>query len=104
MIVGGWRRGQGSRSDTLGSLLLGIPDTDGLRYVGRVGTGFTEPILESLTRKLVRLSRKTSPFTDTLTTAQRKDANWVTPRLVGEVGFTEWTTANLLRQIGRAHV
>ncbi|MDH6291715.1 ATP-dependent DNA ligase [Rhodococcus sp. NM-2] len=97
VIVGGWRRGKGSRSDTLGSLLLGIPDTDGLRYVGRVGTGFTEPMLESLTRKLERLSRKTSPFTDTLTTAQRKDANWVTPRLVGEVGFTEWTTANLLR-------
>ncbi|MDI9954094.1 MULTISPECIES: hypothetical protein [Rhodococcus] len=76
---------------------IGIPDTDGLRYVGRVGTGFTEPMLESLTRKLERLSRKTSPFTDTLTTAQRKDAHWVTPRLVGEVGFTEWTTANLLR-------
>ncbi|MFC9553957.1 ATP-dependent DNA ligase [Rhodococcus sp. NPDC056960] len=97
VIVGGWRWGRGSRADTLGSLLLGIPDSDGLRYVGRVGTGFTEPMLDSLTGKLERLARKTSPFAAALTAAQRKDANWVTPRLVGEVGFTEWTTANLLR-------
>ncbi|WP_104134681.1 hypothetical protein [Cryobacterium sp. Y62] len=39
-MVGGWRPGKGIRSGTIGSLLLGVPTDTGLRYVGRVGTGF----------------------------------------------------------------
>ncbi len=35
------RMGRGERRDSLGALLLGIPDDGGLRYVGKVGTGFT---------------------------------------------------------------
>ena len=42
VVVGGWKPGQGRRADTIGSLLLGMPDADGLRYVGKVGTGFTD--------------------------------------------------------------
>ncbi|MET3953437.1 bifunctional non-homologous end joining protein LigD [Rhodococcus sp. OAS809] len=97
VLVGGYRPGKGARANSLGSLLLGVPDEDGLRYIGRVGTGFTESALETLSRTLKRMSRKTSPFSAELKPAERKDAVWVTPRLVGEIAFTEWTTAGLVR-------
>jgi bifunctional non-homologous end joining protein LigD len=97
VLVGGYRPGKGARADTLGSLLLGVPDENGLRYIGRVGTGFTVPMLDTLSSKLQRLTRKTSPFSTELKPAERKDAVWVTPRLVGEISFTEWTTAGLVR-------
>lgn len=97
VIVGGYRQGKGSRADSLGSLLLGVPAENGLRYIGRVGTGFTESTLETLSRKLHSLARKTSPFCTELKPAERKDAVWVTPQLVGEIAFTEWTTAGLVR-------
>jgi len=96
VVVGGWRPGNGARSGTIGSLLLGLPGDDGLRYAGRVGTGFSEQVLDDLLRRLTRLERKTSPFVDVPRDAA-KDAHWVTPRLVGEVTFTEWTSDGSLR-------
>ena len=42
VVIGGWRPGQGRREGGIGSLLMGIPTTDGLRYVGRVGSGFND--------------------------------------------------------------
>ncbi len=96
VVVGGWRPGNGARSGTIGSLLLGIPGDDGLRYAGRVGTGFSEQVLDDLLSRLRRLERKTSPFVDVPRDAAR-DAHWVTPRLVGEVTFSEWTSDGSLR-------
>jgi bifunctional non-homologous end joining protein LigD len=97
VVVGGWRPGNGRRENTVGSLLLGIPTNDGLRYVGRVGTGFSDRDLDSLTGQLARMSRKTSPLYD-VPSADARDAHWVTPALVGEVEFAEWTSADRLRQ------
>ncbi len=96
VVVGGWRAGKGSRSDRMGSLLLGIPGADGLDYLGRVGTGFSERDIESITTKLRGIERKTSPFTD-LPDADASDARFVTPSLVGEVQFAEWTESGRLR-------
>jgi bifunctional non-homologous end joining protein LigD len=96
VVVGGWRPGQGNRADTIGSLLLGIPVHNGLSYVGQVGTGFTREMLADLQRELGR-ARATSPFTGPLPAREAKDARWVTPRLVGEVAFTEWTRDGRLR-------
>ena len=42
VVIGGWTEGRGEREGSLGALLLGIPDGDGLRYVGKVGTGFSD--------------------------------------------------------------
>jgi bifunctional non-homologous end joining protein LigD len=97
VVIGGWTEGHGSRSGTLGALLLGVPTEDGLRYVGKVGTGFTREALTDLSRDLGRIARKTSPFTTEVPTAERKSAHWVTPKQVGEVTFTEWTGAHRLR-------
>ncbi|MDQ1750394.1 MAG: bifunctional non-ous end joining protein LigD [Pseudonocardiales bacterium] len=97
VIVAGWKPGKGRRSGTIGSLLLGIPEDRGLVYVGNVGTGFTDAMLDTLLAKLMPLSRKSSPFADELSRADSRDAKWVTPKLVGEVSFTEWTADGRLR-------
>lgn len=97
VVIGGWRPGSGRRVDSVGSLLMGVPGESGLEYVGRVGTGFSDDELTQLARRLEKLRRKTSPFV----TAPRevaRDAQWITPTLVGEVEFAEWTSSGRLRQ------
>ena len=71
--------------------------TTGLRYAGQVGTGFTEAMLADLARLLRPLARKTSPFVDDVPRKDARDAHWVTPRLVGEVAYGEWTREGRLR-------
>jgi bifunctional non-homologous end joining protein LigD len=97
VVVVGWRPGQGRRADGIGSLLLALPSADGLRYAGKVGTGFTAATLRDLERRLGPLSRDSSPMAGDAPRADVRDAHWVEPRLVGEVRFTEWTRDGRLR-------
>lgn len=97
VVVGGWRPGRGNRSGTIGSLLLGVPTDTGLRYVGRVGTGFGERDLIDIRSRLTRLVRKTTPFGD-IPIPDARGAVWVRPTLVAEVEFAEWTATGRLRQ------
>jgi bifunctional non-homologous end joining protein LigD len=97
VVVGGWRPGKGGRGGRIGSLLLGVPDVDGLRYVGRVGTGFTAAMLDEIEKRLRRNLRRTSPFAGAVPPTDARDAVWVTPKHVGEVAFTEWTGSGRLR-------
>ncbi|RFA09688.1 ATP-dependent DNA ligase [Subtercola boreus] len=97
VVVGGWRPGKGRRADTIGSLLLGIPDGDTLRYVGRVGTGFSDTDLARLAGQVADLTRDTTPFADAPRDVAA-DAHWIEPTLVGEVEFAEWTASGHLRQ------
>ena len=98
VVVAGWKPGEGSRASTIGSLLLGVHDSSGqLRYAGHVGTGFTDPMLRDLAQRLRPLHQPASPFEDPLPPRHARDAHWVSPELVGEVAFTEWTSDNLMR-------
>jgi bifunctional non-homologous end joining protein LigD len=97
VVVGGWRPGQGRREASIGSLLLGIPDGDTFRYVGRVGTGFSDAMLDEIRHELDAHSRAKPSLTD-VPRADASDAHWVEPVLVGEVAFAEWTAAGRLRQ------
>jgi len=97
VVIGGWRPGNGRRANTIGSLLMGVPIDGTLRYVGRVGTGFADRDLDLIFARLARLGRATTPFADVPATDAR-DAHWVTPTLVGEVEFAEWTSDERLRQ------
>jgi bifunctional non-homologous end joining protein LigD len=97
VVVGGYRPGRGNRSHTIGSLLLGLPEDTGLRYVGRVGTGFSDAQLRSLAAELEPLQIKTCPFVDTLDRPVASSAVWVLPKIVGEVRFMDWTTTGHLR-------
>jgi bifunctional non-homologous end joining protein LigD len=97
VVIGGWKPGKGWRAGTVGSMLLGIPGLNGLEYVGHVGTGFTQQMLDDLHRDLRAIERKTSPFVGEVPARDKTDAHWVTPQLVGEVHFTEWTRDGRLR-------
>src|SRR3954454_153667 len=97
VIIGGWRPGQGAREGRIGSLLLGVQGPAGLEYAGDVGTGFHGGVLEELGDLLTPLRRATSPFATDLPRADAKDAVWVSPELVGEVLYGEWTSAGRLR-------
>ncbi|MDI3210738.1 ATP-dependent DNA ligase [Arthrobacter sp. AL12] len=96
VVVGGWRPGKGERGESVGSLLLGIPAGSKLRYVGRVGSGFSARELKELRQQLDALPRKTSPFEE-VPAADASDAHWVSAKLVGEVTFGEWTGSGKLR-------
>jgi len=97
VVVVGWKPGSGRRAGTVGSLLLAIPDDDGLRFVGKVGTGFRDAELDAIGRRLASIERKTSPL-DEIPAVDARDAHWVRPSLVGEVEFAEWTATGRLRQ------
>jgi bifunctional non-homologous end joining protein LigD len=97
VVVAGWKPGQGRRTDTVGSLLLGIPDDDGLRYVGKVGTGFKDKELVELTARLRPMEQQQNPFSS-IPAAEARDAHWIEPELVAEVEFGEWTHTGRLRQ------
>jgi bifunctional non-homologous end joining protein LigD len=93
-VIGGYTAPQGSR-ERLGALLVGYYDGKSLRYAGKVGTGYDRRTLENLHRRLVPLHRSTSPFSEG--PAPANEVQWVSPKLVGQVGFSEWTSAGLLR-------
>jgi bifunctional non-homologous end joining protein LigD len=93
-VVGGYTAPKGSR-ENLGALLVGYYEHGALRYAGKVGTGYDRAALEMLHRKLAPLHRRTSPFASG--PAPMSEVQWVTPRLVAEIGFGEWTPAGLLR-------
>ena len=93
-VVGGYTAPKGSR-ENLGALLVGYYEQGALRYAGKVGTGYDRATLEMLHRKLAPLRRRTSPFAPG--PAPAGEVQWMTPKLVVEIGFGEWTPAGLLR-------
>ena len=96
VVIAGWRAGQGRREGGVGSLLIGVPTPDGLRYLGRVGSGFNDRQLDEIEALLKPLARKTSPLVDA-PREDARDAHWVTPSLVGEVTYGELTEPGRLR-------
>lgn len=98
VVIGGWRAGEGGRTSGIGALLIGVPEGDGLQFVGRVGTGFTDKMLADLKAMLKPLETSESPFTAPLSTVDAKGLTYVRPELVGEVRYSERTTDNRLRQ------
>jgi bifunctional non-homologous end joining protein LigD len=98
VVVGGWTPGAGRRLGAIGALLLGLYDDQGiLRYVGQVGTGFTQQTLADLQRLLTPLEVDRPPFGDPVPRAQAGDAHWVSPLMVGEVAYRTVTPDRRLR-------
>jgi bifunctional non-homologous end joining protein LigD len=92
-VIVGYTPPKGSRSG-FGSLLLAVREGNALRYVGRVGTGFTESSLKQLLQRLAAMKTDKVPVTNP---PRRKDLTWVQPKLVCEVTFTEMTRDGSLR-------
>jgi len=97
VIVGGWTPRQGRRAGTLGALLLGVPCPDGLQFIGSVGTGFTDAMLDDLLSQLTKRERNTSPFVPAVPREFARQATWVRPDLVGEVEYRSVSRDGRLR-------
>ena len=83
LIVGGW--------------LVAVPGADGeLHYLGRAGSGIAPGDIDDIARTLAGIERKTPPVAR-IPDADRRDARWVTPTLVGEVAYSELTPQGRLR-------
>ncbi|HWF83156.1 MAG TPA: non-homologous end-joining DNA ligase [Streptosporangiaceae bacterium] len=94
-VIGGYTEPQGTRSG-FGALLIGYYDGEGrLISAGKVGTGFSEATLASLSGLLRQREIGTSPFD--AGPQPRSSVHWVKPELVAQIGFSEWTTAGQLR-------
>ena len=95
LVVGGFTDPQGARVG-LGALLVGYYDGDDFVFAGKVGTGFDTKLLLDLRRASMRIEKPTPPFTKA-TGLPRLRAHWVTPEIVVQVSFIEWTAHNKLR-------
>lgn len=94
-VIGGFTSPRGSRN-YFGSLYIGYFDEkDNLIYAGHVGTGFTQSSLEEIHKKLTKLTSNSNPFDSN--PPGYKNAQWVKPKLVAEIEFTEWTNEGILR-------
>ncbi len=93
-VVGGYTVPRGTRIE-LGALLVGYYDGGDLIYAGKVGTGFTDKVLRQLRERLDGLTSTESPFAKGQ--PKERDALWVRPELVAQIGFTEWTRDGKLR-------
>jgi len=77
------------------SLVLGVPEGEGFRYIGQVGTGFSAAEQEALMRRMTPLITRSCPFATEPDMAGHTE--WLRPFLVGEVTYTEETRDRLLR-------
>jgi bifunctional non-homologous end joining protein LigD len=109
-VVGGFTDPQGTRVG-LGALLVGYyaprrgpgrqerEPKDGsvdLVFAGKIGTGFDTKLLLDLRQRLDALTIEHSPFTRAVG-LPRLRAHWVTPSIVVQVSFIEWTHNDKLR-------
>jgi bifunctional non-homologous end joining protein LigD len=103
VVIGGWTRGEGGRSSTLGALLVGVYDDGALRYIGSVGTGFSDRTLETLMTSLRTVEAPECPFIEDPSGTRShfgkpvKGATWTRPELVAAVEFRELTSTGKLR-------
>lgn len=99
-VVGGWRPenvGTARVSATrIGALLLGVPDPDGLRFAGRVGSALASDAAQRALRGRL-LDADASPFHERLPRTEEKGARWCVPEVVVEVSHMGWTEAGKLR-------
>ncbi|MER5295956.1 non-homologous end-joining DNA ligase [Streptomyces pharetrae] len=95
VVVGGWLPGKGRLTGLPGAVLVGQRAAGTLRYVGSVGTGWSEAERTELAALLSELATDVCPFRPR---PAAPGAHWVLPRLVGEVRYSTRTRAGMLRQ------
>jgi DNA ligase D-like protein (predicted ligase)/DNA ligase D-like protein (predicted 3'-phosphoesterase) len=93
-VIAGFTDPGGGR-ENFGALALGVYEGDELRYIGRVGSGFTANDLRDIRERLQPLIQKECPF------AVKPETNapvtWVKPELVCEVALSGWTEDAAMR-------
>lgn len=96
LVIGGFTLPLNGTSG-FGALLLGYYRDGALLYAGRTGTGFTQKIHRNLRERLEQLRRTSSPFSK-LPAGSNRGVQWVNPKLVAQISFSNWTADNVVRQ------
>ncbi len=94
-VVCGLTEGEGVREDTFGSLILGVYDGPAMRYIGRVGTGFSDDLRRDLLRRCEALLGDRLFASEPDMTEPVK--LWMRPGLVVEARYLEMTPDGMLR-------
>ncbi len=94
VVVAGYTAPRGSRSH-FGALVVGLYRDKKLHYVAHVGGGFNQKTLAGIYKLMQPLKMKKSPFVDPPKT--NEPVQWLRPKLVAEVKFSEWTADGHLR-------
>jgi DNA ligase D-like protein (predicted 3'-phosphoesterase) len=93
-VIFGYTKGAGARAETFGALLLGLYDADAKPvFVGKVGTGFSQEVLKTLSNRFQKLKTGKAPFK----TGSFDGVTWLRPELVCEVGYQAVTRDVRLR-------
>lgn len=104
VVIGGFTAGTGNRSTTFGALLVGVVESDRLRFAGGVGTGFTHATLDDLTTSLRPLVIDACPFEPEPPAAIRRTATWVRPELTASIEIAEFTNDGQVRHASFLHL
>jgi bifunctional non-homologous end joining protein LigD len=96
-VVGGYLPGDGGRSSTFGSILVGLYEPRGLRWIAAVGSGFTDSSLQAFHAALTQIECDTSPFVNDVIVPGGARPVWVEPAIVVDVEYKEWTHDDHLR-------
>ena len=104
VVVGGWTRGEGSRTATFGALLVGAYEGDELRFLGSIGTGFSDKTLAELLPRVKELETTECPFAIDPRKMPSgsfgkpiREPRWMEPELVARIEFRELTSSGRLR-------
>jgi bifunctional non-homologous end joining protein LigD len=96
VVIGGWTLPSDGRA-SIGALHVGFHEGGQLVYAGKVGSGFSERLLDDLMRRLEARKRDTCPFVS-VPPEMRRGARWVEPDLVAQVEYTQLTDEGRMRQ------
>lgn len=96
-VIGGFSRTE-KKASGFSALLLGVYENGELIYAGRVGTGFSQKVMNDLYQKFEPLIQADCPFQTPPKKRSDEAFFWLSPVLVAEVQFAEWTEEGLLRQ------
>ena len=100
-VIGGYTAG-----NPFDALIVGYYEGGKLHYVAKVRNGFVPRVRQEVYRRFKGLEIDTCPFVNlpekrrtqwALTAQQMKECQWLEPKLVVQIEFTEWTPDGHLR-------
>jgi bifunctional non-homologous end joining protein LigD len=95
VVIGGYTQPRHSRA-YFGALVVGLYQQRELHYVAHTGGGFNQKTLEQVYKLMQPLKTSASPFIEPPKT--NEPVQWVKPKLVAQVKFSEWTADRRMRQ------
>lgn len=104
-VIAGYTHNEGSKKK-FSALLMGVYEGSEFRYIGPVGTGFSDKLQTEVVEKLKPLVTDKCPFpvvpdfnkpSRFRPNPPKATVTWVKPEMVGEVTFRQMTRDNIMR-------